>query len=349
MYNPRRAAAPPAGAGDDPRRSSADTEPFPADAERFPAGTEPSPVDPEFFPADAGRFLAAAARCLDNAGADSPRLTAEVLLAAACGMDRADLLKELLMSPRQLLDPTLAAKAFAFIGRRASGEPTAYIVGKKEFYGYLFTVGPEVLIPRPESELLVELASSAAPSCRHGADKAVFADFGTGSGCLAAVLDLELPDNWRGVALDISEGALRLASRNCRALGCGRIAFLRADFNYPPLREQSLNLLVGNPPYVSTEEYVLLPREIREHEPKTALVPFPARGPEGSTDGSEAALSIMRRAETLLKPGGVLLLEIGAHQGARLLSALRAGPWRETRLHADRAGRDRVLAARLRR
>jgi release factor glutamine methyltransferase len=130
-------------------------------------------------------------------------------------------------------------------------------------------------------------------------------------------------------------------------LGCGRIAFLRADFNHPPLRAQSLNLLVGNPPYVSTEEYARLPREIREYEPKTALVPVLARGAEENADGSEAALNIMHCAETLLKPGGILLLEIGANHGARLLSALRAGPWGETRLHADHAGRGRVLAARL--
>ncbi|MDR2669891.1 MAG: methyltransferase, partial [Desulfovibrio sp.] len=243
MHRPRHAVPPPAGAGDDRLRPPPDTRLLPADAERFLADAEPLSVDVE-------RFLAAATRCLDNAGADSPRLTAEVLLAAACGMERADLLKALIMSPRHPLDPTLAAKARAFIGRRAAGEPTAYVTGKKEFYGRLFTVGPEVLIPRPESELLIELAAAAAPSCLRGTDKAVFADFGTGSGCLAAILDLEFPDNWRGLALDISEGALLLASRNCRALGCGRIAFLRADFNHPPLRAQSLNLLVGNPPYV---------------------------------------------------------------------------------------------------
>jgi release factor glutamine methyltransferase len=323
-------------------------ERFSIDAEWFSAGAERFPADATRFPADTTRFLTAAARFLDKVGADSPRLTAEVLLAAACGMDRADLLKELIMSPGKPLDPAHAAKARAFIGRRAAGEPTAYITGTKEFYGRAFAVGPEVLIPRPESELLVELALNAAPSCRHGADKAVFADFGTGSGCLAAVLDLKLPGNWRGLALDMSEGALRLAFRNCRALGCSRIAFLRADFNRPPLREQSLNLLVGNPPYISTEEYAGLPREIREHEPKTALVPVSAHGAGGNADGCEAALSIMRRAQTLLKPGGLLLLEIGEKQGARLLSALRGGPWHELRLHADHAGRDRILAARLR-
>ncbi|MDR1686686.1 MAG: peptide chain release factor N(5)-glutamine methyltransferase [Desulfovibrio sp.] len=326
----------------------ADAECFLPDTGRFPADAERFLTDTGRFPADAPRFLAAATHFLDKARADSPRLTAEVLLAAACGVDRADLLKELIMSPGQPLDPAHAAKARAFIGRRAAGEPTAYITGKKEFYGRTFTVGPEVLIPRPESELLIELASAASPSCRHGTDKAVFADFGTGSGCLAAILDLELPDNWRGLALDMSEGALHLASQNCRALGCSRVAFFRADFNHPPLRERSLNLLVANPPYVSAEEYARLPREIREHEPKTALVPVPARGAEGNVDGSSAALSIVRCAETLLKPGGLLLLEIGEKQGARLLSALRAGLWREARLHTDHAGRDRALVARLR-
>jgi release factor glutamine methyltransferase len=296
---------------------------------------------------DGRHFLAAAERFLQNAGADSPRLTAEVLLAAACDMDRTALLKELIMSPRQTLAPALAAKARAFVGRRAAGEPTAYITGKKEFYGRLFTVGPEVLIPRPESELLVELASAAAESCRHGADDAVFADFGTGSGCLAASLDLELPGNWRGLALDSSEGALRTASRNCRALGCSRIAFLRGDFNRPPLQKRSLNLLVSNPPYVSAEEYARLPREIRGHEPKEALVPAPACGSGKEADGTEAALGIIRQAQALLRPDGLLLLEMGEKQGARLLSALQRGPWRETRIHADLAGKDRVLEGRL--
>jgi release factor glutamine methyltransferase len=303
--------------------------------------------------ADAGcgrrDFLAAATRFLENAGADAPRLTAEVLLAAACGMDRADLLKSLIMSPEQAPDPELAARALAFVRRRAGGEPVAYITGKKEFYSLPFAVGPAVLIPRPESELLVERALAVAASCRHGTEDAVFADFGTGSGCLAAVLDRELPGNWRGLALDASEEALHTASLNCRALGCARVIFLRGDFNRPPLRKKSLNLLVSNPPYVGAEEYARLPPEIRGHEPKAALVPAVAGDTGENADGTEAALSIIRQAETLLRPNGLLLLEMGDKQGARLLSALRGDIWSETRIHADRAGRDRVLEARLRR
>ncbi|MDR1947085.1 MAG: peptide chain release factor N(5)-glutamine methyltransferase [Desulfovibrio sp.] len=293
-------------------------------------------------------FLVAAARFLENAGADSPRLTAEVLLAAACDMERTELLKRLILSPRCRMDPAGSARADAYIRRRANGEPTAYITGKKEFYGRSFLVNPDVLIPRPESELLVDLALAAAESCRRGARNALFADFGTGSGCLAAVLDLELPDNWRGLALDMSEGALRTASRNCRALGCGRITLLRCDFNNPPLREKSLNLLLSNPPYVSAEGYTHLPREIRAHEPKAALVPTLAAGADKDVDGAEAALSIIKQAGKLLKAGGLLLLETGHDQGERLLPALRESPWLEARMHTDHAGMGRVLEGRLR-
>ena len=284
---------------------------------------------------------------LRQSGTDSPRLSAEVLLAHALGLERNDLLKRLILEPETGLSNEEHRRVEAFVARRANGEPVAYIVGVKEFYGRDFDVSPATLVPRPETELLVELALEEATrlALDHGGR---FADFGTGTGCIAVTLALDLP-RWRGLALDINNGALRVARANARLHEANNLLFARADFTAPPLAPDSLDILISNPPYVSEKEYAALDREVREFEPKPALVPAlsPANpaSPEPAS-GLEHISAIICQANRLLKPDGLLLMEIGNSQGSAVFDALSRSGWGEGIIHKDLAGLDRVLIAR---
>ena len=280
---------------------------------------------------------------------DAPRLSAELLLAKALGLDRNALLKRLILEPEAIL-PEDALREFAkLIARRSAGEPVAYILGHKEFYGREFTVSPDTLIPRPETELLVDLALEYARSVDTDTPP-LFADLGTGTGCIAVTLALELP-RWRGIAVEKSPAALRIARANAVRLGAQSLCLALADFRTPPVPPASLDLLLSNPPYVSEAEYRTLSREVRAFEPQSALVPCSpaARTSESplpaGASGLEDAQALIERARALLKPGGLLLMEIGCTQGPALLSRLQGPDWTGARLHTDLAGLDRVLAA----
>jgi release factor glutamine methyltransferase len=170
----------------------------------------------------------------------------------------------------------------------------------------------------------------------------VFADLGTGTGCIAVTLALELP-HWRGIAVEKSPAALRIARANAIRLGAENLCLALADFRTPPVPPALLDLLLSNPPYVSEAEYHALSREVRAFEPKSALVPC-----SGGVSGLEDAEALIPLARTLLKPGGLLLMEIGCRQGPALLSRLQGSDWAEARLHKDLAGLDRVLAVQCR-
>ncbi len=281
--------------------------------------------------------LLQAAAELKKSGVDSPRLSAEVLLAFALDGERSDLLRLLITEPETPLPPEARERFSRYTTRRAEGEPVAYITGLKEFYGRDFTVTPDVLIPRPETELLIDVARQYTPSFPR---LPRFADFGTGSGCIAVTLALELRGS-SGVALDRSESALSVAHANARRLGASGVRFVRADFRHVPLPDASLHFIAANPPYIGGAEYRTLDREVRVFEPKSALVP------EGNDNaaGTEDALRIMAEAARLLVPGGVLFMEMGCGQGPELLHALpeplRAG----ARVLRDAAGLDRLLVA----
>ncbi len=281
-------------------------------------------------------------RLFQEKDVDSPRLSAEVLLAKALGLQRHELLKMLTLNPEAPLAPERIAEAWRYARRRAAGEPAAYILGEKEFYGRAFALTPAVLIPRPETELLIDLALDEARqiSASRNSSPPVFADFGTGSGCIAATLSLELP-SWQGVALEKSPAALAVARKNAHRLGAHALAFVLGDFTVPPLAPGSLDLLLSNPPYVSEEEYHALSPEVRGFEPKTALVPGAATTEKAR--GPEDLLSILDAAQWLLKPGGKLLMEIGHAQGPFLLRQAKVTLWRRASIHKDLAGLDRVL------
>lgn len=237
-------------------------------------------------------------------GSSSARLDAELLLSRALGVSRTQLLVRLRDEcPRERLE------AFReMVSRRAVGEPVAYILGEREFFGRSFCVSPKVLIPRPESELIVEEAIRAS----EGKSSVSFVDLGTGSGCLAVTIALELAARGvaaQGVAVDISAEALQVAQSNAAALGAaGQLSFVegswfsRREAFCPPY-----DMIVANPPYVDPSAE--LQRELA-FEPRGALF--------SSECGLHDTRVILREAPEFLAPGGVLLIEVGAGKREQL-------------------------------
>jgi len=264
-------------------------------------------------------------------GTEAPRRTAELLLCSVLNIDRV----ALLCRPDSPLPSGATAILDNLLARRLTGEPVAYLLGFREFYGRDFEVSPHTLIPRPDTECLVNEALSRLPE--HGVR---FADFGTGSGCLAVTLAAERP-GWRGTALDVDEEALCVARRNAERLEVAdRLQFLCADFTRPGFWEPgsvALHLVVSNPPYVTEEEYAGLEPEVREYEPRTALVPGPV--------GLEHLEAVAEAAGRILRGDGLLIMEHGYLQGEAVRSLFTPARWKEAMTGQDLAGRDRYVVA----
>ena len=265
------------------------------------------------------RLRDAAARLA--ATSDTARLDAELLLAHVLGVNRAWLAAH---------DDEIAdAPGFhAFVERRAAGEPLAYIVGYKDFWTLRLEVTPHVLVPRPETELLVELAlRDPRPSVRA-------ADLGTGSGAIALALASTKP-GWHLVATDLSPEALGIASRNASKLGLRNVEFLHGSW-FVPLAGRRFSLIASNPPYVAESDSALAQPALR-HEPQRALV--------AGADGLASLREIIREAPDHLEPQGMLLLEHGADQARLLSNELVARGFTHVRSHRDLAGHERVTEA----
>lgn len=265
-------------------------------------------------------------------GVDSPRLSAQVLVAEVLGLTRLGLSLE----RDRVLTPQETDRIRTLAARRATGEPLAYILGRREFYGLDFAVTPDVLIPRPETEHVVEAAldafSTNAPLR--------FADLGTGSGILAVTLAHCFP-RATGLAVDLSGPALAVARRNAGAHGVDdRIAFVQGDFTGPLLEAGRFDLIVSNPPYVTDEEYARASREVTGFEPETALVSGP--------DGLGHVRAMLPRALEALRPGGLLLMEIGCGQaeGVKIITSNQCLESRDLAVIRDLAGHDRVVSLR---
>jgi len=266
-----------------------------------------------------GRLLQWTADYLKGRGADSPRLDAEILLADALCCQRIQL-----YTAYEDVPPEEKRTAFRdLVRRRAEGTPVAYLVGRREFYSLNFKVGPGVLIPRPETELIVVTLLDLARQ-RSGPAPLTIADVGTGSGILAVTLAKQLPTA-RVVATDKSKVALQFAADNARQHGVTeRIELIECDLLSALAAEPTFDFIVSNPPYVRTAEYEKLPRDVREFEPREALF----AGPKGT----EIIEPLVLQAAQRLRPGGHLLIEIGPaiHDAVRgLLAAvpgLRPGP-----------------------
>jgi len=268
-----------------------------------------------------------AAAGLDPDGAAPPRREAELLLCAATDLTRSTLIGW----PERALTAAQAARFEAWIERRAAGEPIAYILGRWEFHGLELALSPAALIPRPETELLVDWALASLPE-----DKPLIcADLGTGSGAIAAALAHERP-GWTVVAVEHSAEALRIAAANARALELGNLLPVRGDW-LAAIANDRLDALVSNPPYVCGDDPHLSRGDLR-FEPRAAL----AAGP----DGLDAIRSIIGEAHRCLRPGGHLALEHGWNQDDAVRALLAAAGYDGIGTQHDLGGLPRLTWAR---
>ena len=274
--------------------------------------------------------LAWAIRFLSSADIPSPRLDAEVLLAHVLGCNRA----QLYARPELALTDPQRQAFLASAERRYRHEPVPYIIGQREFYGLDFIVDHRVLIPRPETELLVELALESATRFTRQAQGLFLADVGTGSGIIAISLAVNLPDAIV-CATEISRQALEVATLNAVHHGVSdRVHFLLGDQLTPMCRR--MHIIAANLPYVPTGQLSSLAPDVTAYEPLIAL--------DGGADGLEHINRLLARAERWLLPRGVILLEIGAEQGLKVMSfAKQYYPKATIELFHDYAGLDRVV------
>jgi len=278
--------------------------------------------------------LRAGADLLHKAGIDSARLDAEVLLRHVLGVEKA----EFYLGFDAALDATAERDFQMLLLRRARREPVAYITGRKEFWSLDFVVTPQVLIPRPETELLVERALELSTGFSDRATVRIL-DLGTGSGAIAVSLAKELPLA-RIFAVDISAAALNVARVNSERHGeAGRMRFLRSDlFEVLDRVGEKFDLIVSNPPYIRSAELLNLAPEIRQWEPITAL--------DGGADGLDYYRRIIREAHGYLTVDGQLLLEIGEDMAEAVTQMIaHAGCYQPAAVYKDCAGNDRVIAA----
>lgn len=244
-----------------------------------------------------GRLLTWTTDYLKKNGSESPRLEAEILLAHARGCQRI----ELYTSFSDIVPNDVRAKFRELVKRRAEGTPVAYLVGEREFFSLGFKVSPSVLIPRPETETLVVLALTHLQSLPAEAGPPRVIDVGTGSGAIVIALAKHFPGA-EFVAVDVSPEALEIAKENAAKHGVGeRIAFAVGNL-LQGQSEGGFDLVVSNPPYVSEVEFAALPRDVRDFEPRLALV--------GGPGGDELVQTLVAEAGSCLKPGGRLLIEI---------------------------------------
>jgi len=277
--------------------------------------------------------LRRAAASLRTRGIEDPDLEAEVLLRHVLQLDRTYLFLRL---PDELPDEQVA-EFQELVARRLAHTPTAYLTGRREFYSMSFAVGPGVLIPRPETEHLVEAALEIGREQVAARGRATLVDVGTGSGAVALAVAKHLPA-LRVLAVDISPAALAVATLNAKRLRlAGRVTFLHGDL-LEPLREP-VEIVAANLPYVPTEVWRALPPEIRDHEPRAAL--------DGGGDGLRLIDRLLAQAPSYLTPGGVVLLEMAYDQAGALreLAAERL-PGAGVEIQKDLAGHDRIAVIR---
>jgi release factor glutamine methyltransferase len=267
---------------------------------------------------------------------DEARLEAELLYGEASGLDRPRVIAAGADAP----DPAAAEAFDALLDRRLAHEPLAYILGRREFYGLTFAVGPGCLVPRPETETLVEAALAAIREHPHARRLVRVADVATGSGAGAIAVARHAPGA-KVFATDLSSEALQWAGRNRRRLGAMESVVLLAGDLLEPLSEP-LDVVLANLPYIPTEEYEALPDEIRAHEPRVAV--------DGGEDGLDLYRRFMTQLPVHLAEGAVaVLMEIGAGQAPfveDMLVAAIGRPGAETRVHRDLRGNRRVIEVR---
>lgn len=267
--------------------------------------------------------LRAAATALASVPDSSPRLEAELLLVEATGWPRT----RLIAWPERRLDPGAAARFDALLTRRLNGEPIAYLRGQQAFWTLELRVSPDTLIPRPETELLVETALERLDPTA----SLLIAELGTGSGAIAAALASERPD-WRLIATDRSAPALRIASENFRVLGLAAIHPVQADW-LAAFAADRFDAIVSNPPYIATGDPHLARGDLR-FEPPAAL--------GSGSDGLSAIRTILAHACRCLRPGGLIAIEHGFAQAQAVRQQFRDSGLKRSETRQDLAGHDRI-------
>lgn len=262
-------------------------------------------------------------------GFESPRLEAELLLANSLGCDRI----RLVIDSNRPLSAEELASVRQLIQRRRRFEPMAYILGSREFYGRKFTVSPAVLIPRPDTEVLVETALELTKD-RHLFGHAL--DLCTGSGCVAVSFALERP-TWRTWATDISKEALDVARSNAARLGASEVSFRHGDLFEALEPGQRFGLITANPPYIANGEHPDLQPDVRDFEPVLALT--------SGSDGLDLVRRLVDAAPNYLEPGGSLAMEIGAGQAPEVKRLLAARGFVNVQSKKDLGKHERVVFA----
>ncbi|MCS7309704.1 MAG: peptide chain release factor N(5)-glutamine methyltransferase [Armatimonadetes bacterium] len=271
------------------------------------------------------QLIAEGARLLEKAGVDTPRLDAELLLADLLGVGRAYLYAH----PEEEVREALLQEWQERLQRRERREPLAYILGKAEFYGLEFAVTRDVLVPRPETEVLVEVVLARQPR--------LVADIGTGSGCIAVAVAVHLPQGqvW---ATDLSAAALRIAQENARRHGVAdRIHFRQGDL-LQPLAGLRLDVIACNPPYIAESERLTLQPEVREWEPPLALFT--------GEDPLQFHRRLAAEAHFHLNPGGWLVMEVGLGQAEAVAALLEEAGYHPVHIHYDLLNIGRVVEGR---
>ena len=267
-------------------------------------------------------------KLLSFADIESADLEASSLLAGSVGVDKLSIFTE----PHKEVNEALIEKYNNFLNRRINGEPYSYITGEKEFYSLDFNVNNEVLIPRPETELLVETALEKIPSDT----EYTVIDAGTGSGCIGITL-ASLRDNLKIIGGDISNGAVKVAKGNSKLNGTeGTCIFLNSDY-ISSFKNGSADMIVSNPPYIPDDDYDELQAEVRKYEPRVALL--------GGNDGLDHYRRLIPASSSVLKSGGWLVMEFGIGQAGEIKRMIEENDFSSIEIKKDLNGIERIIRA----
>lgn len=275
--------------------------------------------------------LRSAAERLELAGIDDPLADAEMIVFHFTGTDR---LKAYMQNPE--IDCRTRSRITRLVNRRAAGEPVQYVVGSVDFHGLHISVGKGVLIPRPETELLVLEAVGELKGVDNTPGDLGILDLCTGTGCIAISLAREFP-HAEIIGTDTSKAALRYARKNAASNGIGNARFMQGSL-FQPVKGMLFDLIISNPPYIRAEEIATLQREVRDWEPREALF--------GGEDGLDYYRVILREARSYLKEEGLVVLELGYDQAGAVRELAERNGFRDIRIEKDYSGIERIFSAR---